>query len=78
MSSILRWRQPHTFHFGEPVRVKSWGYMCCICHRCTDEFKPGKGEDEAIKVANEAVKILYEWDEKKRLKGKRWLYPSLL
>ena len=52
--------------------------MCCICHRCTDEFKPGKGEDEAIKVANEAVKILYEWDEKKRLKGKRWLYPSLL
>jgi hypothetical protein len=29
-------------------------------------------------VANEAVKILNEWDERKRAGGKKWLYPSLL
>jgi uridine phosphorylase len=55
------------------------GAVCAVyANRCTGEFKPGEGEDDAIKVANEAVKILHEWDEKKRLKGKRWLYPSLL
>jgi len=65
-------------HFGEPVWLRAGAICAVYANRCTGEFKPGEGEDEAIKVSNEAVKILYEWDEKKRLKGKRWLYPSLL
>ncbi|MEM5868082.1 MAG: uridine phosphorylase, partial [Candidatus Aenigmatarchaeota archaeon] len=55
------------------------GAICAVyANRCTGEFKPGAGEENAIKVANEAVKILHEWDEQKRAKGKRWLYPSLI
>ncbi|MEM3536136.1 MAG: nucleoside phosphorylase, partial [Candidatus Bathyarchaeia archaeon] len=48
---------------------------CSICavyaNRCKNEFKPEAGEENAIKIANEAVKILYEWDEKKRKKKKQ-------
>jgi uridine phosphorylase len=55
------------------------GSICAVyANRCTDEFKPEAGEDDAIKIANEATKILYEWDKKKRKKRKRWLFPSLL
>jgi len=55
------------------------GAVCAVyANRCTGEFKPGEGERDAIKVANEAVKVLHEWDKKKRLKGKKWLYPTLL
>lgn len=54
------------------------GAVCAIyANRCTGEFKPSKGEENAIKVANEAVKILHEWDKKKNAKSKKWLYPSL-
>ncbi|MGB9959305.1 MAG: nucleoside phosphorylase [Candidatus Bathyarchaeales archaeon] len=42
------------------------GSVCAVyANRCTDEFKPGEGEENAIKTANEAVKILHEWDNKK-------------
>jgi uridine phosphorylase len=55
------------------------GAICAVyANRCTDEFKPGEGEENAIKIANEAVKILNEWDKKKKARNKRWLYPSLL
>ena len=55
------------------------GSICAVyANRCTNEFKPEAGEENAIKIANEATKILYEWDKKKRKKGKRWLFPSLL
>jgi len=55
------------------------GSICAVyANRCTNEFKPEAGEDNAIKIANEATKIIYEWDKKKRKKGKRWLFPSLL
>jgi uridine phosphorylase len=55
------------------------GSICAVyANRCKDEFKPEAGEEKAIKIANEATKILYEWDKKKRKKGKRWLFPSLL
>ena len=55
------------------------GAVCAVyANRCTGEFKPGEGEENAIRVANEAVKILNEWDERKRAGGKKWLYPSLL
>ena len=55
------------------------GSICAVyANRCTGEFKPGEGEEDAIKIANEATKILYEWDQRKRNKKKKWLYPSLL
>jgi len=55
------------------------GSVCAVyANRCRNEFKPGAGEENAITVANEATKILYEWDSKKRRKKKHWLFPSLL
>jgi uridine phosphorylase len=55
---------------------------CSVCavyaNRCTNKFKPEAGEENAIKIANEATKILYEWDKKKRKKKKHWIFPSLL
>ena len=55
------------------------GSVCAVyANRCRNEFKPGAGEENAIKVANEAAKILYKWDAKKRRKKKHWLFPSLL
>ncbi|MEM2999842.1 MAG: nucleoside phosphorylase [Candidatus Bathyarchaeia archaeon] len=44
----------------------------------TGEFKAGAGEENAIKIANEAVKILSEWDAKKKKSKKQWLFPSML
>jgi uridine phosphorylase len=47
------------------------GAVCAVyANRCTEEFKPGEGEETAIKIANEAVKILHEWDTK-RSRSKR-------
>jgi len=55
------------------------GSICAVyANRCTNEFKPEAGEENAIKIANEATKTLYEWDTKKHKKKKRWLFPSLL
>jgi uridine phosphorylase len=55
------------------------GAICAVyANRCKKEFKQGAGEENAIKIANEATKILYEWDKKKHEKKKRWLFPSLL
>jgi len=55
------------------------GSVCAVyANRCRNEFKSGAGEENAIKVANEAAKILYEWGAKKRRKKKHWLFPSLL
>ena len=40
------------------------GAICAvIANRETNEFIPEAGVDTAIKVANEAVKILSEWDK---------------
>ncbi len=55
------------------------GCVCAvIANRITDEFIPGKGVIEAAKVANEAVRVLAEWDELKRRAGKKLFYPGLL
>ncbi|NWF87341.1 nucleoside phosphorylase [Candidatus Bathyarchaeota archaeon] len=54
------------------------GSICAAyANRCRNEFKPETGEENAIKIGNEAVKILHEWDKKKRKRGKRWFFPSL-
>lgn len=55
------------------------GAVCAVyANRITNEFKPGAGEENCIKVANEAVKILNEWDQTKQRKKKKWLHPSML
>ena len=53
------------------------GAVCAVlANRVTNEFIADAGVEDAIKVANEAVKILYEWDS---LKGdKKFFHPSML
>lgn len=55
------------------------GAVCAVfANRVKDVFEAGAGEEDAIRVANEAVKILNDWDKVKRKTGKRCLFPSLL
>lgn len=55
------------------------GAVCAVlANRITDEFILDAGVEDAIKVANEAVRILYQWDEIKRSLGKKYFFPSLL
>lgn len=49
-----------------------------VANRVTGEMIPGAGEEDAIRVANEAVRILHEWDELKKRTGKKYFYPGLL
>ena len=52
--------------------------VCAVyANRLTGEFVSGAGEESAIKIANEAVKILSEWDITKRKRKRKWLFPSL-
>jgi len=55
------------------------GSVCAVFgNRITGELKPGAGEEEAIRIVNEAVKILSEWDSVKKRRRKRWFFPSML
>ncbi|RLG73658.1 MAG: uridine phosphorylase [Thermoprotei archaeon] len=55
------------------------GSICAaVANRVTDEFIVDAGVEDAIKVANEAVRILYEWDNIKAKNGKKYFYPSLI
>jgi uridine phosphorylase len=66
------------FTLASLYRLRAGSVCAVYANRCRNEFKSGAGEENAIKVANEAAKILYEWDAKKRRKKKHWLFPSLL
>jgi uridine phosphorylase len=55
------------------------GAVCAVfANRCTDKFKTGAGEENAIRIANEAVKILNSWDAAKKKTGKQRFFPSLI
>ncbi len=55
------------------------GAICAvIANRETGEFVPDAGVDLMIRVANEAVRILSEWDSMKERSGKRYFYPSMV
>ncbi|MGB9713446.1 MAG: nucleoside phosphorylase [Candidatus Bathyarchaeales archaeon] len=55
------------------------GSVCAVyANRCHDKFEEGAGEENAIKVTNEAVRILHEWDRLKKEKNKQLFFPSLL
>jgi uridine phosphorylase len=54
------------------------GTVCAVyANHVTGKFEPYAGEEDCIKVANEAVKILDYWNKKKRPRKKKWLFPSL-
>lgn len=55
------------------------GAVCAvIANRETEEFIIDAGVDDAIKVANEAVKILKEWDELKDIYNKPVITPRII
>lgn len=55
------------------------GAVCAaIANRVTDEFDPQAGIVDLVRVANEAVKILYEWDKLRELRGKKYLSVRLI
>ncbi len=54
------------------------GTVCAaIANRVTDEFIAGAGVEDAIKVANEAVRILHELDKYKEEAGRKYVPPSV-
>lgn len=55
------------------------GSVCAVvANRCTNEFGDNGAEETTIRIANEAVRILNEWDRLKRKAGKPFLFPSLV
>ncbi|MEM4869210.1 MAG: uridine phosphorylase [Desulfurococcaceae archaeon] len=55
------------------------GAVCAaIANRETDEFVPGAGVEDAIKVANEAVKIHSEWMNEALKMGLKYITPSVI
>jgi uridine phosphorylase len=55
------------------------GAICAVyANRVRNEFKPGAGEENCIKAANEAIKILADWSKEKQKCGKRWFFPSII
>ncbi len=55
------------------------GSICAaIANRETEEFIVNAGVDDAIRVANEAVKILYEWDEEMKKSNRRNITPRII
>jgi uridine phosphorylase len=58
--------------------LRAGAVLAVFNSQLTSEFKAGAGEENAIKIANEAFLILHRWDSVKKKSRKRWLYPSLL
>ncbi len=66
------------FTLSSVYGARAGAVLAVVAQRVRDEFRAHAGEEVAIKVANEAVKILAEWDQVKERQGKAYLYPSLL
>jgi len=55
------------------------GAICAaIANRETEEFVVDAGVEDAIKVANEAVRILHDWDQELSTQGKKIITPQIL
>ncbi len=55
------------------------GSVCAaIANRETEEFIVDAGVEDAVRVANEAVKILSEWDELMEKAGKKAVTPGII
>jgi uridine phosphorylase len=58
--------------------ARAGGVMAVIANRKTNEFVPDAGVEDAIRVANEAVRILYEWDRIKNELKLRYLTMDVI
>ncbi len=58
--------------------ARAGGIMAAIANRKTNEFVPDAGVEDAIRVANEAVRILYEWDGIKSNMGLKYLTMNVI
>jgi uridine phosphorylase len=58
--------------------LRAGSVFAVYANRLANEFKLGEGEENAIKIANEAAKILHEWDTTKSIRNRQWLFPSLI
>lgn len=43
--------------------ARAGSVLAIIANRATGDFSPNVGVDDAVRVANEAVRILHQWDE---------------
>jgi len=66
------------FTLASIYKARAGSIFAAIANRETGEFVPNAGVETMVKVSNEAVKILYEWDQKKKEKGKKYFHPSLV
>ncbi len=66
------------FTIAQIYGLRAGSVCAAIANRETEEFIVDAGVMDAIRVANEAVKILSEWDEILGEKGKKYVSPSLL
>lgn len=55
---------------------RSGAVFAVIAHRLKNKFKYA-GIDRSVQAANEAVKILAEWDAKKAARNKKYWFPGL-
>lgn len=58
--------------------ARAGAVLAAIANRATDEFEPNAGVIDAVRVANEAVRVLHEWDSAKAKRGKAHFFPSLV
>jgi len=58
--------------------MRSGAILGAVANRATNAFGDNGAEDNSIKAANEAVRILDDWRRRKAARGKRTFYPSLL
>jgi uridine phosphorylase len=54
------------------------GSICCVvANRATGDLNLNQPKDKVIKVALEALYLLFKWDQIKKKKGRKYLSPSL-
>jgi uridine phosphorylase len=58
--------------------LKAGAVCAVIANRETEEFMPSAGIEDAIRVANEAIKIHSEWIEEAMKLGKRFITPKII
>lgn len=58
--------------------LRAAAVCAAIANRETEEFVVDAGVEDAIRVANEAVKILSEWDDAALKKGRPGITPSVI
>jgi uridine phosphorylase len=57
--------------------ARAGAVLAAVASRVKNELVENAGVEDAIRVANEAVRVLYEWDQAKTLRGRAFITPSL-